>query len=112
VPDATLRQNDVSLLMAFCRLPAACMPELHISTLLPAACIPVLHISTLLPAACMPVLHISTLPHKRHDFRCKTVGNKMCDVISRTYLSETFLTVRRIQRYIMLNVQYIGVHVQ
>jgi len=47
----------------------------------------------------------STLSHKRHDFRKKKVIEaKMCLLIFSKMLSETFLILSRIQRYIIINV--------
>ena len=48
--------------------------------------------------------HFSTLSHKRHDFRGKGTGDKMCVLVLPTNLFETFLVLRRIQRDVVTNV--------
>jgi hypothetical protein len=64
------------------------------------------------PVACPALPYFSTLSHKRHDFRKRSIANKICVPILSTNLSETFLSLRRIQRGIIINVQYIGVRVK
>jgi hypothetical protein len=54
----------------------------------------------ILPPVVNPALqHFSTLSHKRHDFRRKIIEDKMCVLILYTNLCETFLMVRRTERY-------------
>ena len=60
----------------------------------------------LLPSvACLAVPYFSTLSHKRHDFRKNVVKHKVIFLFSVKFLSETFLVLRRIQRYIVINVR-------
>ena len=54
--------------------------------------------------ACPTLRYLSTLSHKRHDFRKNVTKHKMCVLIFSTNLSETFLILRRIQRYTVTNV--------
>jgi hypothetical protein len=54
--------------------------------------------------ACLVVPYFSTLSHKRHDLREKFIEHKMCVLIFYTTLSETFFTLRIIQRDIIINV--------
>jgi len=46
----------------------------------------------------------STLSHKRHDFREKVAGHKMCVLILSTTLYELFIILRKIQRDLIINV--------
>jgi hypothetical protein len=55
--------------------------------------------------ASLAVPYFSTLSHKRHDFRKKIVKHKVMFFFSVKFLSETFLVLRRIQRYIVINVR-------
>ena len=48
----------------------------------------------------------STLSHTRHDIRRKCLQPDMWVLILRTNLSETFLIIRRIERDIVINVQW------
>ena len=50
---------------------------------------------------CPALPHSSTLSHKRHDFRKRITK---LNIFLYKILSETFLTARRIQRYIAINV--------
>ena len=62
---------------------------------------------TILPSvACLAAPYISTLSHKRHDFekKKKVFDLKMCASIWSKILSEIFLILRRIQRYIIKSV--------
>jgi hypothetical protein len=55
-------------------------------------------------AACPTLLNVSTLSHKRHVFRKKKVTEyEMCVLIFSTTFSETFLIIRRTERYIIEN---------
>ena len=47
----------------------------------------------------------STLSHKRHDFRENVAEHKMCVLIFYTTLSQTFLILRRIKQYTVINVK-------
>ena len=51
----------------------------------------------------LPLPYISTLSHKWHNFKKKLLNKKMC-VFSLQCLSETFLSLRRIQQGIITNV--------
>ena len=53
--------------------------------------------------ACLAHPYFSTLPHKRYDFWKNVVSRKMCVLILPTTLSEKFLTLRRSQRDIIVN---------
>jgi hypothetical protein len=53
--------------------------------------------------ASLAVPYFSTLSHKRYDVRENVVEHEMCVLISSTNLSETFLILRIIQRYIVIN---------
>jgi hypothetical protein len=55
-------------------------------------------------AACPALLYISTMSHIRHDFRGKVFEYKVCVLIFCTNLSETFLTLKRNNRDIIINV--------
>jgi len=60
---------------------------------------------TILPsAACSAVQHFSTLSHKRHNLREKVIEHKMCGLGFVQILCETVLTIRGIQRNIVINV--------
>jgi hypothetical protein len=62
--------------------------------------------------ACLTVLYFSTVLHKRQSFRNKTYDLKNVVWFSLQSLSETFLILRRIERHIIINVQYIVLHVK
>jgi predicted transcriptional regulator len=49
------------------------------------------------------VPYFSTLSHKRRDFRDKVMEHKMCVLTFKQPLSETLLILRRIKRYIIIN---------
>jgi len=56
--------------------------------------------------ACLALSHFPTLSHKRHDFRGEKILNIKCVFcFSLNLLSETFLTLRRIQPVNIINVQ-------
>jgi len=55
--------------------------------------------------ACFPLQYFSTLSDIRQDFRKKVVGHIMCAVIFLKALSEIRLTLRIIQRDIIINVR-------
>ena len=48
---------------------------------------------------CPALPYCSTLPHKRHDFWGKIIEHTCFDFVN--FLSDTFLILRRIQRYII-----------
>jgi len=58
----------------------------------------------LLSMVCPALLYFSTLLHKQHDFRKEVIEYKGRVMIFSTTLSETFLTLRRIQQDIIINV--------
>jgi hypothetical protein len=54
--------------------------------------------------ACLLLSYFSTLCHKGHDFRGKKfIEHTMCVNSLYNYFSETFLILRRIEQYIVLN---------
>jgi len=55
-------------------------------------------------AACQAVLYFSALSHKRHDFREKKLLGLKRVFLPLQLLSETFLVLRRTQRYMIENV--------
>ena len=60
--------------------------------------------STLSSSVASPILtHFSTLSHERHDFRKLVIEHKMCVMTSLQFLSETFITLRRTERDIIIN---------
>jgi uncharacterized membrane protein len=52
---------------------------------------------------CLGLAHFSTLSHKLQDFRGKGVEQKICVLIFYTTFSSTLLILRRIERYIIIN---------
>ena len=54
--------------------------------------------------ACLPLQYFSILSDIRQDFREKVVGHKICVVIFFKALSEICLTLRIIQRDVIINV--------
>jgi hypothetical protein len=60
--------------------------------------------------ACPDLQYFSTLSHKRYDFRKKNTEHNMYVLIfSTTFFSETFLILRRNERYMTKNV-YLSSH--
>jgi hypothetical protein len=53
---------------------------------------------TLSSVTCLALPHFSTLPHIGHDFREIVTEYKVCVLIFSTFLSETFLILRRNER--------------
>jgi len=53
---------------------------------------------------CLAVLHFSRLSHKQHFVRNKFIEHKTLGLIFSTNLHEAFLILRKIQRYIIINV--------
>jgi len=53
--------------------------------------------------ACVALLYFPTFSQKRHDFRTKRIEYKMWFRFSLQVLSEIFLILGRIQRYIAIN---------
>jgi len=53
---------------------------------------------------CAAVQYFWTLSHKRHDFRKENTERKICVLISIQILSELLLTLRIIQRDIVMNI--------
>jgi len=59
----------------------------------------------ILSLVCLAIQNFSTLPHKWHDFRNKVIEHKTSVLVFFIQgLSETFLSLIRIQRYIVVNV--------
>ena len=54
--------------------------------------------------ACPALQYFPTLSHKRHDFRKKNIEYKMCVLIFLKFVSKNFLTLRKIDRDIIINV--------
>ena len=64
------------------------------------------HAYAILSAASLAPPNISTLSHKRHDFRKKKLVNIICVLLfSLQLLFEILLTLRRIQRDVVINVK-------
>ena len=59
---------------------------------------------TLPSVTCPAVQYYSTLSNKLHGVRNKVLEHKMCVLIFSTLLSETFVTLRRIDRDIVISV--------
>jgi hypothetical protein len=58
--------------------------------------------------ACQALQYFSTLSHKRHDFRENVIENKLCVLIFYKILFETFLILRRNERDVIKNVQWLS----
>jgi hypothetical protein len=56
-------------------------------------------------AACLTLPYVSTLPYKRTDCREKVTEHKACVLIFSSNFSETFLILRRLERYIIIHAQ-------
>jgi len=54
--------------------------------------------------ACQALPHFSTLSHKRYDLLGKNFEHKICVLISLERLFEKFLTLRRMERDIIMDV--------
>ena len=68
------------------------------------------HVTITSPSvACPAVQYIPTLSHKRHDFRKKVIGHKMCVLVFSTVSSETFISLKIIQRDV-INVKTVRVN--
>jgi hypothetical protein len=55
--------------------------------------------------ACLAPPYLPTLSHKRNDFSKSVTGYKICVLVFFIILSITFLTLRRIQREIVINMK-------
>jgi hypothetical protein len=60
----------------------------------------------LLSVTCLAAQCLSTLSYKRQGLRKKFIEHKMCVLIFSTNQSETFLILRRIQRNIIIIVNW------